>query len=224
MEGFPVLIFVLVLAAVIGIGIFSFLMERKRREAFMALANKMGLQYVKKDTSLPLRYNFLDALRKGKKRYAYNILKGDYKGYPVLAFDYHYEIKSHDSNGRSSTQHYRFSYFILEQEKEFPELRIYPENLISKLGQMIGFADIDFESAEFSRKYTVRSKDKRFAFDICNPQMIEYLLQQGNMSIEIENQCVALSFNTRLAADKIEGNLDRLIEIRKKFPDYLYRE
>ena len=94
---------------------------------------------------------------------------------------------------------------------------------MSKLGQMIGFDDIDFESAEFSRSFTVRSKDKRFAYDICNARLMEYLLQHRDLSSELENRCVAVSFPNRLEPPEVERNLDRLIEIRTMFPEYLYK-
>jgi hypothetical protein len=67
----------------------------------------------------------------------------------------------------------------------------------------------------------VRSKDKRFAYDVCNPQMIEYLLANPDLNIEIEANALALAFGTCLAADKIDENLDRLLQIRQLLPEYL---
>jgi hypothetical protein len=219
----PFLLFGLFVVLVIVLAILRHMREKKRREAFLAIARRLGLRYRDRDHTMDDRYHFLDPLRKGDNRYAFNILEGKYREYPVQAFDYHYETHSTDSKGRRQTHHHYFSYFMLEQELSFPELRIYPETLWSKLGQMVGFDDIDFESAEFSRAFTVRSRDKRFAYDICNAAMMEYLLRRRNLSIEIEGRCVALSFNERLEPHQIEPNLDRLIKIRGMFPEYLYR-
>ena len=96
------------------------------------------------------------------------------------------------------------------------------ENIFSKIAQAVGYDDIDFESHEFSRKFCVRSKNKKFAYDVCNARMIEYLLSNTNLSIEIEERALAISFNSRLAPDKIEPNLNRLITIRSLLPDYLF--
>ena len=94
--------------------------------------------------------------------------------------------------------------------------------MFSKIAQAVGYDDIDFESHEFSRQFCVRSSDKKFAYDICNAQMIEYLLANRDMSIEIESSALALSFDSRLSAQEIEHNLNRLLEVRKRIPDYLF--
>ncbi len=216
-----VVVFALV---VIALGVLGYLREKKRREAFQALAARLGMRYVARDRSLAKRYRFLDKLRQGTNRYAFNILEGEFKGYPVKAFDYHYETHSTDSKGRRTTHHHYFSFFILEQEKEFPELRIYPEGLLSKLGQMLGFDDIDFESIEFSKAFCVRSRDRKFAYDICHTRMMEYLLAHRDLSLEIEGRCVAMSFPRRLDVEEIPRRLEQLVEIRQLFPEYLYRD
>ena len=104
----------------------------------------------------------------------------------------------------------------------FSELIIIPEGIFSKIAQAVGYDDIDFESHEFSRKFCVHSKNKKFAYDVCNARMIEYLLSNTDMSIEIEETALAISFNSRLAPEKIEPNLKRLITIRSLLPDYLF--
>ena len=208
----------------IAIGIFGYLREKKRREAFQALANRLGLRYIRRDRTLADQYRFLDKLRQGSNRYAFNILEGHLEGYPVKVFDYHYETHTTNSKGQRQTHHHYFSFFILEQEKEFPELRIYPEGLLSKFGQMLGFDDIDFESLEFSKAFCVRSRDRKFAYDICHTRMMEYLLAHRDLSLEIEGRCVAMSFPRRLAVEEIPRRLEQLVEIRRLFPEYLYRD
>ena len=217
-----ILIFVLILGVVGAIAYWGYLQEQKRREAFQAMAAQLGMSYAEKDYSLATRYQFLDALRKGENRYAFNILDGQFEGCPARAFDYHYETHHTDSKGHRHTQHHYFSFFVIEQEKQFPELRIYPEGIFSKLGQMIGFEDIDFESLEFSKAFVVKSRDRKFAYDVCHTRMMEYLLAHRELSIEIEGKCIATSFGRRLKVEEIPDRLRQLVEIRKLFPQYLY--
>ncbi len=147
---FPFLFIVGVVALIIGLGIYNYLQEKKRREAFQRLADELGFDYrVGRDFEIPSRYAFLNRLNSGSNRYAQNILSGELEGFPLQAFDYHYETHSTDSKGRRQTHHHWFSFFILEMRNFFPELLIYPEGFFSKLGQFIGFDDIDFESIEF---------------------------------------------------------------------------
>ena len=218
-----ILIFILFAAIVIAAIIFGAISARKRREALAALALRLGLSYcADEDHSIADRYEFLDALARGSNQYAFNILSGIYQGHEVLIFDYHYETHSTDSKGRRQTHHHYFSFFVLMLPQSFPELRITREGLFSKIAQAFGFDDIDLESAEFSRRFCVRSKDKRFAYDVCNSQMMEYLLANRDLSIEIEGQALALAFDKRLSVEEIESNLGRLIEIRSRLPEYLF--
>jgi hypothetical protein len=53
--------------------------------------------------------------------------------------------------------------------------------------------------------------------------MIEYLLANSDLTIEIEDNVLAISFSSRLALDRIEPNLNRLIAVRSLMPDYLFQ-
>jgi len=106
----------------------------------------------------------------------------------------------------------------------FPELTIRREGFFTKIAEVFGYGDINFESAEFSKTFNVRSPDKKFAYDFCNGQMMEYLLANRDLSIEIEKEALALAFNSRLSAEQIEFNLRRLVEIRSHLPEYLFTQ
>lgn len=223
MSGGGILIFILFAILVIAAVIYGALAAKKRREEMTALAARLGLSFnPEKDHALATRFSFLDKLAQGGNRYAFNLLSGTYQQNPVLVFDYHYETHSTDSKGRPQTHHHYFSFFILLLPRSFPELTIVREGVFSKLAQAFGYDDIDFESAEFSRTFCVRSKDKRFAYDVCNGQMMEYLLANRDLSVEIERDALALAFGTRLSVMEIERNLNRLLEIRSRLPDYLF--
>jgi hypothetical protein len=213
----PLLIvgFIAIVGVVVVLG---YLASLKRREAMAAVAAKPGLNFAPhKDRILARRYHFLDKLRAGQDRYAYNILSGDYQGHGVTLFDYHYRTGS----GKNTHHHY-ISFFILHLRASFPELVIGPEDFFSKIAQAVGYDDIDFESHEFSRRFCVRSADKKFAYDVCNARMIEYLLSNADLTIEIEGGALAISFSSRLSPERIEPNLRRLITVRSLLPDYLF--
>jgi len=223
MAAFPIILFLFLGTLVVGVLIWGYLAAKKRREAFQALARQLGLRYVERDDFILTRYGFLNRLRQGENRYAFNVLQGQYEGHPVKIFDYHYETRSTGAKGQRRTHHHYFSFFILEHDREFPELLIYPEGILSKLGQLLGFEDIDFESVEFSRAFVVKCKDKKFAYDVCHARMMEYLLAHRDLSIEIDGKCVALSFSYCLDPVEIPVRLKQLVEIRDLFPAYLYR-
>jgi hypothetical protein len=217
------LIIIGVVAVIIIAAILGQMAARKRQDAMRARADRLGLRFVaSEDRGLAQRFQFLDKLRVGDNRYAFNVLSGNYQSHDVMAFDFHYETHSTDSKGHRQTHHHYFSFFILLLGVWLPELTIAREGFFSKVAQALGYDDIDFESHEFSRKFLVRSKDKKFAYDVCNARMMEYLLANDDLTIEIEAQAMAISFNSRLSPEQIESNLNRLIAVRSLMPDYLF--
>lgn len=212
------LIIVGFIAIIAVLAVIGYISARKRREAMAKLAARLGLSFApNKNWDMARRYCFLDKLRVGSNRYAFNILSGNYQGYDVTIFDYHYRTGS-----GKNTQHHYISFFILHLPVSFPELVIGPEGIFSKMAQALGYDDIDFESYEFSRKFCVRSRDKKFAYDVCNARMIEYLLSNTDLTIEIEGGAMAVSFSSRLSPEQIEPNLNRLLTVRSILPEYLF--
>ena len=216
------LIAVLFVGLIVGGAIFSLLQARKRREALFELAHRLNLSFkAGEDRAIADRFSFLKELAQGSNRYATNVLSGNYRQNEILAFDYHYETYTHDKNG-THTEHHWFSFFILMLPASFPELTLRREGFFTKIAEVFGYGDINFESAEFSKAFNVRSPDKKFAYDVCNAQMMEYLLANRDLSIEIENDALALAFTSRLSVEQIEFNLQRLVEIRTRLPAYLF--
>ena len=215
MEHFAIFI---VLGIVIVATIIAAIFEEKRCGAMRELAQRLHLGFFRgKQRGIVRKYSYINKFHYGRNKYAKNSLFGKYRDHEVNVFDYHYTT-GHGKN----TRHHRLSFFLLELPAVFPELTIVPEGVFSKIGQALGYDDIDFESHEFSRKFCVRSKDKKFAYDVCNAKMIDYLLSNTGLSIEIENNVLAIYFNRRLAPENIEQNLNHLIEIRSLIPDYLF--
>ena len=219
----PFIIGMLFIVVVIG-AIVNAIVQRKRREGLFELAQRLNLNFdAGQDFGIPGRFGFLKQLDQGENRYATNVLSGTYQQNEVLAFDYHYETYYYDKNGRH-TEDFWFSFFILTLPVTFPDLTIRRESFFTKVAEVFGYQDIKFESAEFSRTFLVRSADKKFAYDICNAKMIEYLLANRDLSIEIENEIIALAFNTRISVEQFELNLRRLVEIRSRLPEYLFTQ
>jgi hypothetical protein len=52
--------------------------------------------------------------------------------------------------------------------------------------------------------------------------MMEYLLENRDFSIEIDQNALAISFGKCLAPDQIEPNLMRLVRVRTLMPEYLF--
>jgi hypothetical protein len=197
--------------------------NRQRRQELFELAVRSGLDFNPGNNPLlPIEFGFIDKLNQGENRTAFNVIFGTLNGRDVVFFDYHYETHSTDGKGNRSTTHHYFSVAVMRLDADFPKLTIAHEGILSKIAQAFGYADINFESAEFSRAFCVRSPDKKFAYDVCNAQMIEYLLANRDVHMTIELHALALLADRQLPAAQIELNMQRLLEIRSRLPDYLF--
>ncbi|MDP6929212.1 MAG: hypothetical protein QF412_05875 [Planctomycetota bacterium] len=213
------------IAVVIGIFVIAWKLEQKRREKWTAWAKQNGWSYDhRKDREVSRRLAFLDKLNQGSNRYAMHRLQGEWKNRPAEAFTFHYETHSTDSKGRRKTHHHHVGVVLLRIEKVFPELTIAPEGFLSKIAQAVGYDDIDFESIEFSKKFVVRSEDKKFAYDFCHTRMMEYLLQNPRTTLELDRDILAIYDGNRLEPEEIEPYLDQLHTIREWMPDYLFSD
>jgi hypothetical protein len=192
--------------------------EEKRRKELAVLARKLQLQFKPdNDFEIAEAFSFLNWLKRGDVRYAYNVFQGCYLEYSVTVFDYHFSTP-----GGKSGYDYYWSAFIVEMKSNFPDLIISRESRESQFAELLGESHITFESKEFSRSFRVRSSDKKFAYDVCHPKMMEYLLANKDLTIEISRAGLAVLFEDWLRPEKIEANLSRLSEIRKLLPDYLF--
>lgn len=202
----------------------SYRNARKREEDFKSRVDALGLTRLREDpVGLVHRYSFVDAIRQGQgagsSAKAANVIHGEYGGRWVLIFDY--DCFTTLGSGTSSRE---FCFFVLEQEKTFPELRIYPKTFGSTLAPLAGYRDVDFQgdrrSTEFSKAFTVRGKDEPFARDVCHGEMMDYLLQQRGPKIGIEGTALTLEFDKHLEPADLEGRLEQLVAIGNLLPDY----
>ena len=216
-EGFAFL-FVLFFIGVVALIIYSIVQNKKRRDALTAWANQRGWRLdLGHDHSFDERFDQFKMLKSGSNRYAYEVLQGQHDGRDILAFRYHYETSSTDSKGNRTTTSHHFSAAILRLPFPMPELLIRPEGFFDKIGSFFGFDDIDFESAEFSRRYCVKCSDRRLAYDVITPKTIEFLLANPKYTIEAEGNHLLIINGRTWSPDQIDqalavadGFLDRI--------------
>ena len=187
--------------------------EKKRREDLAALAKKLNWRFnPNSDFKLTEKLSFLSWFRRGDIC-AYNVFRGYRLEYPVIVFDYTFVAGKYT---------YYWSAFIVEMKTNFPDMIISHESRESRIAEAFGVPHIAFESADFTRAFRVCSSDKKFAYDVCHPKMMEYLLANKDLTIEISDTAVAVYFEDWLRPERLEFNLSRLIEIRKLLPEYLF--
>lgn len=196
-------------------------MEKKRRAALAGVAAGLGLHYLSEtDYHFHDTFEFLRCMNAGSGRYSCHRMQGDYQGNPVCSFEYHYKVTR--KNGKSSrTTHYYFSIYSLSLPVPLGSLVVAPENLLTRAAAAFGFGDIELESAEFNRTFRVSSNDKRFAYDMLHPRMMELLLRHAPLSLEIDGTFLCLVDSEKITPERIQPRLDLLTRIHNHLPQYL---
>ena len=216
----------MLIAPVVVLGILLVLcvlrLRKKEQDAFARQAAAWGFQYYAEDPwGLAKRYeNTFDFFKEGSSRKAANILAGQMDGRDVLAFQYSYTTGSGDNQTT-----WNYSAAILELPIQAPHLRLRGENLFDKVAAWVGHDDINFESAEFSRRYHVACDEPKFAHDFFHPRLIEYLLACGQCpGIETRGTLLVLYDVEQTGVER----LVRLVEIGRhligSIPDYVRHE
>ena len=175
-----VVVWVLIaLGALAAVGV-SYWLKQRRRQAFALMARQLGLSFSSVDPfgtlGLPFRL-----FQKGDGRGAENFVHGVWQGRHVALFDYWYYERSSDSHGRSSKTYYRFQCVVTEIAAVCSPVTIGPESVLSRIADGLGFDDLQFESEEFNRRFQVQSADRKFAYDLVDARMMDWLLGTGGL-------------------------------------------
>jgi hypothetical protein len=174
--------FPLIIVAVIAIAgaaaYFSFQARKKRRLAFAALGAQLTLTYTEEDPYGTLAEPF-QLFQRGDGRGVENVLSGVWEGLGVRAFDYWYYEESTDSKGNTSRTYYRFDCVLTSVNVTCAQLSMDPENLFTRLADHLSFHDIEFESGDFNKTFNVKCDDKKFANDMVDARMMQWMLTLG---------------------------------------------
>ena len=65
-------------------------------------------------------------------------------------------------------------------------LRVDPEGFLDRFVGRLGGGDIDLESEEFNKAFSVSCPDRKFASDVLHPRMMQYLLQYPQLGWRFE--------------------------------------
>ncbi len=209
-----VILVILVMAFFVGWHLWA---TNQRRKELSAWAAAKGLRFdPDRDGGLDDRFPHFKCLRRGHSRHARNVMRGELDGTPITAFDYHYTT-GHGKNRRT----HRFSAVIVTSDLPLLPLLIRPENLLDKVGEFFGADDIDFESAEFSRKFFVKAQDKKWAYDVIHQQTMEYLLTAPSFSIQFDRSEIIVWRGSRFSPDQFTAAVGVVRGLLARLPDYV---
>jgi hypothetical protein len=225
MDGY--ILFIVFILAAIAFAVYNWYAAAERRKGLAAWALANDLEFHPANRyGLDNHFPEFDCLRQGDddNRYAYNVMEGDWHGRKLLAFDYHYETHTHSSKGGRQTHHHHFSAVVLRSDMPLKPLFIRPEGWLDKLAEFVGVEDINFESAEFSRRFYVKSPDKKWAYDVIHQRTMEFLLNSPVFSLSLGLMDVIAYRNETFSPQDFQAAAEVTQGILDRFPDYLVRQ
>ena len=170
MSGFLPIAGFVVLAIVAAYLSYSF--KQRRRAALAQMARQLGMRYSPQDEVGCLNYPFA-LLARGDGRGTENVVWGTWQGIPMTEFDYWYYDESTDSKGNWSRTNYRFSCAITRIAAQCAHLSLDREGILTRLADHLG---LEFESGDFNQRFNVTCTDRKFANDLIDSRMIQWLL------------------------------------------------
>ncbi len=216
----PPLGFFIVLAAIAAFGIYSWRKDQQRKQALQEWAAGRRWRYAAKGLrDLRTRFAGLKILDRGHSRGSGNAITGNLDGHEAICLDYKYVTGS----GKNRTTH-RIGMVILDCGFPTIPLLIRREHAFDKVGEFLGADDIDFESGEFSRKFYVKSNDRKWAYDIIHGRTMDYLMQAPAVSIEFGMGEIAVyrnGYNDPARHEEALAVARRMLDL---IPDYVIKQ
>lgn len=223
----PMILFILAIAAIFVVAIvFGAKAARARREALSALAATLGFSFdPSDDRTLSARLQPFSPFSAGKDRRGYNTLSGNVevngKALRIQTGDYRYTTESGTGKDRRETTH-RISYLACKLPISLMvTMRVRTEGFLDRIAGAIGFDDIDFESAEFSRKFHVSGSDRKIVYDLLDPRMIEWYLTSDPPTLQIVADQLVLTRGGTWKPEEFEPKIEWLRQFVSRWPEHL---
>lgn len=225
-SGVFVVFFVIVAVAIVVTGIFGFLAAKKRREDMAALAHARGWSYSERDDGCHARFQG-SPFGLGHDRRSTNVLEGVYDGRPFVAFDFVYHTTQTSTTGKTTSSRevpHRFGIVALDMGAAFPPLEVTPEGFVGRFVGRLTNSDIELESEDFNRAFTVSCPDRKFASDVLHPRMMELLLQFPDSAFGFDRRWILDVESGTVPLAGIEPRLRRVDAVVDQIPEFVWRE
>jgi hypothetical protein len=212
------LFFGLLVAGLIALAIY---LNHLRDEMWRELAERHGFRYHDGDPlDIRERQHGFALFELGHSPKVLRTLEGTWQGVSVVVFDYRYKTGS----GKNQSTHH-LTAIMADLPISCPRLRIRPEHFGDRIASALGFDDIDLEYEQFNEAFHVSGDDKKFAYDICHPQMMEFLLTAPTHCWELVGDRLLLYSHRRGSFDReeFEQALSLVAGFVEHIPDHVRR-
>ena len=219
-KDFGTLIFALVIAGVLSlVGLVIFIrirLQKKRTEGFRQVAEQLGLPFFPKgDDSLLERLGSFHLFSRGHSKKIKNMLHGETGSLEVAIFDYWYTT----GHGKHRHTHGQSVVYFSCTALSLPRFALRPEGLFHKIGSVLGYQDIDFEShPRFSKTYLLRGEDEAQVRELFNDELLTFFETEHKLCVEGGgDQLVFYRGSKRIKPDEVQQFMDEGVRVFTAF-------
>ncbi len=218
------LFFAVIAGIVIAIAVIAHKRNQERIASLVGLARSCQWAFYPADPyGLPRRWGGTP-FDEGYDRAATNVLIGEVRGHPMVAFDYEYKTDTRDSDGDRRTTTHCFSVVALGMPCALPELQVGPEGLFARLGTALGMQDIELESEDFNRRYRVRCPVPKLATDVLTPRTMEALLASERIQFRFAGTDAVSWEDGKLEPAAVMYRSEVLARVVEGVPAFVWRD
>jgi hypothetical protein len=212
--------FVLFGVVFVGVWYFGRLKHKKKIAEFTAYAAQRGWRYTERDHSLVDRFRG-QPFGTGNNRRAQHVLRGRHRERDALAFEYSYRVPKGDNKSET----YQFTVVALATPTARPTLEVTREGLGRKLLGFVGIRDLQLESEEFNKTFHIRTDDEKFAYDILNPKMMEWMLSGPALDLpfRFEGGHLLVWQPDRIETSTVDNLLGFAGEVLDRTPSFVWK-
>jgi len=178
----PFLIFAIVAACIVGGMFYRHVANEKRRAAIKELADELGLTWSENGNSQQLsRHSGFNLFNRGRARKMKNLIEGVTDEVQIGIFDYQFTT-GHGKQKRTQKQTIAS---LTSPQLNCPEFKMRPERILDRVGGVLGFQDIDFDShPAFSNSFVLKGPNEEAIRSFFQPAVLEFFETQSNISVE----------------------------------------
>lgn len=196
--------------------IISIVLEKKRSEALEQSAKSMGFSYTKKPAENELgSIGNLNLFMQGHSRKIFNMIRGSRNSFPLSVFDYKYTV-----GGGKHSHTYKQTVALIALTTALPKFYLGPEYFISRLGDLFGFKDIDFDNyPAFSDNYLLKGDNEPQIRALFKPEIITFFeSQKKGIILEAQgNNLIFYRLNRRIKPAEINSFIDEVLKFSSLF-------
>ena len=197
--------------ALVGVIIWLvYLAEKKRTEKLADAASEHGLEFAEKDEALLGKMQVFELFNKGHSRKMKNVMKATTEVAQMAIFDYQYTT----GHGKNQTTHSHTVVSMDSTELQMPSFSMYPEGFFQRIGSMLGFQDIDFDSnPEFSNAFVLKGDDEEAVRRFFDAELLDFFAKRKGISIETKPGTFIYRRGGRVKPEEIRALMDEAFQV-----------